>query len=77
MINDGILFNSNSIIKQVGTINASNDDNNTISFYNVSNKPYPIKILFKNIPGDFSIDNNKLNSTTNNSPKYNFIKNKA
>lgn len=69
MINDEILFNSNSIIKQVGTINASSDDNNTISFYNVSNTPYPIKILFKNIPGDFLIDNNnKLNVTTNNSP---------
>ena len=72
MINDGVLFASDdrtSIVKQVGTINASSDDNNTISFYNISNKPYPIKILFKNIPGDFSIDNNnKLNSTTNKSP---------
>lgn len=61
--------NNNKIIKQIGTINSDANDNNTISFYNPSNAAYPIKILFKNIPGDFSIDiNNKLNSTTNNSP---------
>ena len=61
-------FTSN-IIKQPGTISSDLNDNNTISFYNPSNAAYPIKILFKNIPGDFSIDiNNKLNSATNNSP---------
>ena len=61
--------NNNKIIKQIGTINSDANDNNTISFYNPSNAAYPIKILFKNIPGDFSIDiNNKLNSATNNSP---------
>ena len=61
--------NNYKITKQIGTINSDANDNNTISFYNPSNAAYPIKILFKNIPGDFSIDiNNKLNSATNNSP---------